>query len=278
MEFVTSGLTTLGFKVGVAKHIHAEGFTIDTEGKDTWRHARAGARVVIGVSPNELAVIKKTTSETEFQQVIGEFMGLDLDVALLEGFSSASRKWRGIPKVVVAKSRSDLARTMARTTPPIIAVSGPVVNNASEHISRLPVVNVMRDGPILTSMIRRIMKPNEMSETFRNAVAKHGDACVGLAIGVRAAHLASSAFGLEGHPLKAIACSAKECVADGIKSTYAKPRINVKDIRTDSIVFQSPSGQLSLKLIPKQKAKFTRASQVLSVHDAKIFESVELSY
>jgi len=278
MEFVTSALTILGFRVGIAKHIHAEGFTIDTEGKDTWRHARAGARVVIGVSPNELAVIKKTTSETEFQRMIGEFNGLDLDVALLEGFSSASRKWRGIPKIVVAKSRSDLARTLARTTPPIFAISGLVVNNATEHTSRLPIVNVMRDGPILTSMIRRLLKPNEMSETFRNAVAKHGDACVGLAIGVRAAYLASSAFGLDRHSLKAIECGAKQCVADGIKSTYAKPRINVKDTRTDSIVFQSPTEQLSLKLIPKHKAKFTRASQVLSVPDAKIFESVELSY
>jgi molybdopterin-guanine dinucleotide biosynthesis protein MobB len=278
MEFVTRGLTRLGFQVAVAKHIHAEGFTIDTEGKDTWRHARAGAKVVIGVSPSEMAVIKKTSSETEFGQVIQEFDGLDLDVALLEGFSSASRRWQGIPKIVVAKSRSDLARTLSRTTPPIIAISGPVVDGASKNrTARLPMVNVMKDGPILTSMIRRLLKPNEMSETLRNAAVKHGDACIGLAIGVRAAHLASSAFGLDGPSLKAIECGARQCVADGIKSTYAKPSITVRDERTDLIAFQSPIAQLSLKLIPKHKTRFTRASQVLNVPDARIFESVELS-
>ena len=278
MEYVTANLTRLGFQVGVAKHIHTAGLTIDTEGKDTWRHARAGARIVIADSPSELAVIKKTPSETEFKHIIREFDDSDLDVVLLEGFSLASKKWRRIPKIVTAKNKSDLARTLARTRPPILAISGRVAKNATNvHSSRIPFVDIMKEGPILTSMLRRLLRPNEMPETLRKAAVKHGDACVGLAVGVRAAHLASSVFGLDGPSPKIIEFGAKQCIADGINSIYPKSNIKVQKVRTDLIVFQSPTARLSLKLIPKRKAKFTRASQVLNAPDQSIFESVELS-
>jgi molybdopterin-guanine dinucleotide biosynthesis protein MobB len=278
MEHVTTDLTRLDFRVGVAKHIHAEGFTIDTEGKDTWKHARAGAKVVIGVSPSELAIIKKTSSETKFAHIIREFDDLGLDVVLLEGFSTASRNWSGIPKVVAAKNQSDLAMTLARTRPPVLAITGQIAHNAKKtRNSRTPFLDINKDGPILTSMIRRLVRPNEMRESLRKAAVKHGDACIGLAIGLRAAHLASSAFGLNGPPPRVIEFGAKQCIADGINSIYPKSTIKVQDARTDSIVFQSTIARLSLKLIPKRKTRFTRASQVLNAPDEKIFESVKFS-
>src|SRR3990172_11152857 len=89
IEHLIASLTRLGFRVGVAKHIHREGFTMDTKGKDTWRHARAGASVVVGVSPNEFAIIKRTPSESEFKNVAEALRAQELDLALLEGFSTA---------------------------------------------------------------------------------------------------------------------------------------------------------------------------------------------
>jgi len=35
IEYLTKHLAGLGLKIGVAKHIHREGFTIDTKGKGT---------------------------------------------------------------------------------------------------------------------------------------------------------------------------------------------------------------------------------------------------
>jgi molybdopterin-guanine dinucleotide biosynthesis protein B len=278
MEYITANLTRLGFRVGVAKHIHAEGFTIDIEGKDTWRHAGAGARVVIGVSPNELAIIKKTSSETAFEEVVKEFEDQNLDVVLLEGFSSATEKWKAIPKILTARGRSDLVDTLARTQPPILAITGRVVREgARSQRSRIPYVDVMKDGPILTSMIRRLLRPNEMREMLQRVATKHGGACVGLAIGVRAAHLASSAFGLDGFSPEIIECGTKQCVAEGMKSIYPKSAINVHDGATNRIEVRSPTAKLSMQLIPKDRASFTRASQVLKAPDAKIFESIELS-
>src|SRR3972149_7150533 len=118
MEYLTKQLTELGFKVGVAKHIHEEGFTIDTGGKDTWRHAHAGARVVIGASPNELAVIKKTSSESKFEEIVETLRNQDLDIALLEGFSAAGDGIANIPKVVTALDANGPKDTLPRNAPP----------------------------------------------------------------------------------------------------------------------------------------------------------------
>ena len=56
-EVLIRELTKKGYKVATVKHIPEQNFTIDTEGKDTWRHARAGASKVISVAPKEIAVI-----------------------------------------------------------------------------------------------------------------------------------------------------------------------------------------------------------------------------
>jgi len=50
VEILVRGLTKRGYKVATVKHIPETDLTIDTKGKDTWRHAKAGARTVISVS------------------------------------------------------------------------------------------------------------------------------------------------------------------------------------------------------------------------------------
>jgi len=278
MEFVTTGLTRLGFRVGVAKHIRARGFTIDTKGKDTWRHARAGATVVVGVSLDEVVIIKKTSFELEFHRVIRELDRLGLDIVLIEGFSSVAGRQHGIPKIVLGRNKSDLARTLARTTPPILAVCGPVARDVSMNRKfRYPFVNVIRDGPILTSMIRRMLRPNEMQETLQKAAVQHGDACVGLAIGVRAAHLASSTYGLSNLSPKRIDCGTKQCIVEGIKGVFPEAKIRTMKLANDTIVFRSHGARLSLKLIPKRETSFARASQVLKLPENRIFQSVQFS-
>jgi molybdopterin-guanine dinucleotide biosynthesis protein MobB len=46
------------------KHIPEPNFTIDREGKDTWRYAQAGATTVVGVSADEIATIEKGSKTT----------------------------------------------------------------------------------------------------------------------------------------------------------------------------------------------------------------------
>jgi len=47
IEILTRGLTKRGYTVAVAKHISETNFTLDTEGKDTWRFVQAGAKTVV---------------------------------------------------------------------------------------------------------------------------------------------------------------------------------------------------------------------------------------
>ena len=43
IESTVRALTRKGYRVATAKHVNQKGFSIDTEGKDTWRHSVAGA-------------------------------------------------------------------------------------------------------------------------------------------------------------------------------------------------------------------------------------------
>lgn len=66
-----------GYKVGVIKH-DVHGFDIDRPGKDTWRHARAGADVVCISSPQKMALIQKVDKELALSEVARRVEGVDL--------------------------------------------------------------------------------------------------------------------------------------------------------------------------------------------------------
>lgn len=275
IEYLTAHLTRLGFKVGVAKHIHMEGFTIDTQGKDTWRHARAGARIVIGVSPNELAIIHKTTKEVGFQVVAESLRQQNLDVALLEGFSSALAGER-IYKIVAAKNLRDLKYTLTKTTPPILAITGSVSRiSRNDSRSSAPLVDVKSEGPLLTSNVRRLLQPRELEQMLDKASLRHGGKCIGLAIGVRAAYISSNAFHDKDSPPQSIICGTKHCIAEAFRTIYPRTRIRMKRLRDDRIEVRSRKASLRIQLAPK--GKFASTRQVLTVPDKVLFESVRLT-
>jgi molybdopterin-guanine dinucleotide biosynthesis protein MobB len=278
MEYLTAQLTRLGFKIGVAKHIHEAGFTIDTVGKDTWRHAHAGARTVIGASPNELAIIKRTTSPPEFKEIVETLNGQNLDIVLLEGFSTARDGIANLPKVVAAANVQDLKHTLRHTKPPILAVTGRVAQaRAKIRNPPAPIIDMKREGFMLTSMVRRLLRPNEMKEMLSKAAIKHGGTCLGLAIGVRAAFIASNIFGQDWSVPEKITCGTKHCIAEAFHTLYPRTTIQIGKIRNDEVVIKSRGARLSLQLTPKQRANFTRISEVLSVPDMALFDSVTLT-
>ena len=74
VEVIIKGLTKKGYSVASAKHIPEKEFTIDTQGKDTWRHAKAGASTVLSISPNELTIIKKVAISVNKAFIFGGFI------------------------------------------------------------------------------------------------------------------------------------------------------------------------------------------------------------
>lgn len=88
LEALIAELTRRGLRVGALKH-SAHGFDMDREGKDTWRHRRAGAQAVGIMSARELAVVRTLDGELPLDEAAA-LLGSGLDVILTEGFKQAA--------------------------------------------------------------------------------------------------------------------------------------------------------------------------------------------
>lgn len=83
-----------GYKVGVIKH-HVHEFDMDTPGKDTWQHKKAGADVVALSSPTGIGVISDADSDTPLTVLADRFFS-GIDVIVTEGY-----KHENMPKIEV---------------------------------------------------------------------------------------------------------------------------------------------------------------------------------
>jgi len=71
IEKLIPELSSKGYRVGTIKHHHTRyPLQMDHEGKDSWRHRRAGAKAVALVSPSEVAVIQNTDEATPLAEAI----------------------------------------------------------------------------------------------------------------------------------------------------------------------------------------------------------------
>lgn len=105
IEFLTQELTMRGLKVVTIKHIAHDYFEVNAEGKDTWRHKKAGAKIVIGISEKRMAIIDDIikSSEEAFNYALEYLMSKNPDVILIEGFSKIVSSHPDIRKVVIAR-------------------------------------------------------------------------------------------------------------------------------------------------------------------------------
>jgi molybdopterin-guanine dinucleotide biosynthesis protein B len=155
-ECVISGLTRKGLRVGSIKHIHHPDFTIDTEGTDTWRHARAGSKVVAAVSKKEIAVILKDDPEQALDSVL-EFMAkMELDIIVVEGLHSSLGRRPGVFKIVTAHDAEDLRKRLRDTFPPILAISGVIARSATRLADvDVPIIDSKADCSKLVELVER---------------------------------------------------------------------------------------------------------------------------
>lgn len=90
-----------GLRVGLLKH-HSHISSFDTPGKDTHRLAEAGADVVVGASPVQVATFRRDPGSADLDAVITGHLG-DTDLVLTEGYKRGP-----YPKIEVHRSsRSD---------------------------------------------------------------------------------------------------------------------------------------------------------------------------
>jgi molybdopterin-guanine dinucleotide biosynthesis adapter protein len=166
LEFLISRLAAEGYRIGSIKHIHREGFTIDREGTNTWRYAKAGAKVIVAIGPDEIAIIKKTSSElNDLDKTIERLKHEQLDIVFIEGFHGVIAKRADIPKIITATDEENLKHTLESTAEPILAVTGVISKNKPDlKWLKVPILNLEADGDKLLLMVKKFLKPMTQPE------------------------------------------------------------------------------------------------------------------
>lgn len=153
VEALVKELTKRGYKVATAKHISEEDFTMDTKGKDTWRHAEAGAKTIIAVAPKEVAIIRKKETANYTLKDIIKNCEKETDILILEGFRNLVKNRPLIPKIVTVKTL-DEAKEAEKCFKPILAFTGP----ASNVETSIPYVDMLKQPEKLADLIEHFLK------------------------------------------------------------------------------------------------------------------------
>ena len=97
MEGLIPELSRRGYRVATIKHHSHSGFEVDQEGKDSWRHSRAGSVHVIIAAPDKIASYRNLKQELTLAEIVKEVRQADL--ILVEGYRQA-----GYPSLEVMRS------------------------------------------------------------------------------------------------------------------------------------------------------------------------------
>ena len=97
IERLIPELVQAGYRVATIKHA-GHGFDLDAEGKDSWRHKRAGASTVMVLSKGSLALFSDVSDEIKIEELRDRFVENSIDLVLAEGWKSD-----GYPKIVVVR-------------------------------------------------------------------------------------------------------------------------------------------------------------------------------
>jgi molybdopterin-guanine dinucleotide biosynthesis adapter protein len=143
VEKLVVSLTGKGYRVSTVKHAH-HSFDIDHEGRDSFRHRRAGATEVAVVSKSRWAIIHELRDETEppLAEILAKLAPCDL--IIIEGY-----KRDGHNKIEVRNLALDNPQ-LAGDDPTIVAVA------ATGEIAGCPVPVFDRDD--VTALTAFIIK------------------------------------------------------------------------------------------------------------------------
>ncbi len=156
LEYLVSKLSAEGYKIGSIKHVHHKGFTMDKEGTNTWRYAKAGAKVIVAISPEEIDIIRKTEMALkDLDQIIALLAAENLDIVFIEGFHSLIAKRQDVPKIITAKDQDGLEQTLGGHSSTHHSHSGNSVQNTGNTAYKgIPIIKVPEDGQKLVDLIK----------------------------------------------------------------------------------------------------------------------------
>jgi molybdopterin-guanine dinucleotide biosynthesis protein MobB len=166
VETMVEELSSRGYRIATVKHISEQNFTMDTKGKDTWRYAQAGAKTIIAIAPEEIAIIEKVNRSLSLKEILRRCRGND--IIFLEGFKKLVSKKKGINKIVVVKSVEEALQGV-KDFKPILAFAGPC---STETLNvEPPYVDVLRCPKRIADIVENSLKRDKRerrTETYDN--------------------------------------------------------------------------------------------------------------
>ena len=141
LEKVIPLLNARGIRVGTIKH-HAGEFEIDREGKDSYRHKKAGATATMITSPTKIALVEDISRELTLPEVIERYMH-EVDLVITEGY-----KRERMPKIEL--------HVQGRGAPPLASEDPDIIAIASDGPleARVPVFSRDEPEPIVDLVVK----------------------------------------------------------------------------------------------------------------------------
>jgi len=143
-------LTKRDYRVATAKHVNLKGFSMDIEGKDTWKHSAAGANPVVSVSDVETAILIKNGEKKFSLDLLHKFVS-EVDVIVLEGFSWLVLNDQHVGKIFVVRDRQEYEAYRQKTKGEVIAFC------CHEPLGK-PILEIKEDSKVLVSRVLRFVK------------------------------------------------------------------------------------------------------------------------
>lgn len=132
-------LKAKGYKVATIKDIHAEAYSADKEGSNTWKHMQAGADMVFAKGLNDSSLIYPDSL------ALKEIVPLmQCDYLIIEGMKEAP-----VPKILCAENTDQLEELYDDT---VFAISGKIAENV-KNWQEPPVFNISTDCDKLTQLV-----------------------------------------------------------------------------------------------------------------------------
>jgi molybdopterin-guanine dinucleotide biosynthesis protein B len=157
VEAIVKGLTNKGYKVATAKHIPDPNFTIDTKGRDTYRHTKAGALITTAVAPKEISIIKKTnTTRLSINDITRNCNG-KVDITILEGFRSLTAKDLTVPKIISVRNQQEINEA-TKVFNPILAFTTISPRDTFKE-AKTPLLNLQNETEELIRIIDKRIGP-----------------------------------------------------------------------------------------------------------------------
>lgn len=143
---IISELKRRGYVVGSVKDIHFEGYSADTPGTDTYKHAVAGSSRVTARGPKNTAIIMD--GRMSIDAILKYYKE---DFVIVEGDCGLS-----CPTILTGRTEEDIDK---RYTSEAFAVSGLISNDiALKEYKDLPVINCVEEVGKMADLIEKKTK------------------------------------------------------------------------------------------------------------------------